>query len=639
MSGFIHFFKQFRLIFISIALLLLVYFLLRILFLVYNMDLFAGIPARQIGLDFIWGAKLDLSAMVWLNFPVFFLYVLACHFPKKKKIMLRLLLFLFLLINISAVAINVFDIGYFKFAKHRSNTDLFYVWRDSLGSLGSILTGYWPLILFFILLASGLFYVARNLFSFLPFLFKPATLVLYQCIVLAFLFFLARGWEARPLMPASPLLQVDARQLPIAQNSTGTFLYSLVHRQKQLDPKHYFSPEQLDRLISVRPYLGKNPGSGDTMLKKNVVICILESFSREFLEPGNPHKASTPFFDSLIKKSIYFPNAFANGFTSNQGIVAILGGLPAFLDEPFYYSVYANTPLNGIGNVLKDKGYRTNFLMGAGKDHFGFEKFGHMAGIDHYYGRPDFADDRFYDGNWGIYDEPFLQFGAGILAKEQTPFLAVFFTISSHEPFSIPANRKNQFSIPGQSPEQNSISYVDEAFRLFFARCRQSAWFQNSIFVFCADHYFYPGDGSGYTSVSASEIPIFIYQPQQNKAQVDSDIVSQVDITPTVLHLLNYSGSYIGFGADVLDSATGYHYALSKPGPVYQMIDKRFAIGYDPIRERTNYLYKYKTDPQLKFNLIDSEYYSEIRNNMERLLKANIQYYHQSLINRSFKYP
>jgi hypothetical protein len=131
MSGFIYFFKQFRLIFISIALLLLVYFLLRILFLVYNRDMFSGIPAKQIGLDFIWGGKLDLSAIVWLNLPVFFLYIFASYYPKKKKIILRFLLILFLLINISALALNVFDIAYFKFAKHRSNTDLLYVWKDS----------------------------------------------------------------------------------------------------------------------------------------------------------------------------------------------------------------------------------------------------------------------------------------------------------------------------------------------------------------------------------------------------------------------------------------------------------------------------------------------------------------------------
>jgi len=47
-------------------------------------------------------------------------------------------------------------------------------------------------------------------------------------------------------------------------------------------------------------------------------------------------KANTPFFDSLIARSIYFPNAYANGYSSNQGIVSILAGLPSFLDEPFF---------------------------------------------------------------------------------------------------------------------------------------------------------------------------------------------------------------------------------------------------------------------------------------------------------------
>ena len=182
------------------------------------------------------------------------------------------------------------------------------------------------------------------------------------------------------------------------------------------------------------------------MKKKNVVIFILESISRGYLLPGDPQKAVSPFFDSIISQSIFFPNGFANGFNSNQGIVSILGGLPAFLDEPFYYSVYANTPLHGIGNILEEKGYSTNFFMGAKRDHFGFEKIGRMAGIEEFYWRDQFNDENAFDGNWGIFDEPFLQYGADILSKKKEPFFAVFFKISSHPPFTIPASHKQDFS-------------------------------------------------------------------------------------------------------------------------------------------------------------------------------------------------
>lgn len=123
-------------------------------------------------------------------------------------------------------------------------------------------------------------------------------------------------------------------------------------------------------------------------------------------------------------------------------------------------------------------------------------KFCNMIGIDHYYGRKAFNDDRYYDGNWGIFDEPFLQFGIRKLNQKHTPFFSVFFTISSHPPFTIPEKYKEKFNYPGQSPAQHSISYVDYAFRQFFDSCKNTPWFKNTLFVFSADHWLGPDDGA-----------------------------------------------------------------------------------------------------------------------------------------------
>jgi phosphoglycerol transferase MdoB-like AlkP superfamily enzyme len=485
-------------------------------------------------------------------------------------------------------------------------------------------------------MSAGLIFFTKKIFSLGTQAFsKWKYIFLGQLVIIALLLLLARGIHERPLVPSTPLLQVNARQLPIAQNSINTFLYSLARKQQQLKPKKYFSRDELDRIV-VTNHVCKPERKTDSLIKKNVIICILESFSRCYLMPGDIHKANTPFFDSLIRKSIFFPNAFANGFESNQGIVSILGGLPAFLDEPFYYSVYANTPLKSIGNVLKEKGYNTNFFMGASEDHFGFGKFTRMAGIDNYYSRADFSDDHFYDGNWGIFDEPFLQYGARVLSGKQQPFLAVFFNISSHSPFTIPDIHRQQFNMPGKTPAQRSISYVDYAFRRFFETSKKSSWFRNSIFVFCADHYYYPGSGS-YDAVTGSTIPIFIYDPSADTGGINTSLISQIDITPALLSLLNYKGTYTGFGTNVFDSSKNERYVINKPGHIYQVITTDFVLGYDASGEKKQYLYRYNTDSLLKNNLLDSARYLDTGNGLERLLKANIQRYNQALIRRSLE--
>ncbi|HZE82790.1 MAG TPA: sulfatase-like hydrolase/transferase, partial [Puia sp.] len=410
----ITFFRLFRAIFLGLAFLLILHTLLRAFFVAYN-PLHSphagnGETIRVYG----WGFALDLSAIIVLNIPVFLFFFLSQYSSRSRGLLLRCSRLSFLLLNTAGLAINIIDIGYFRYDLHRSNVDLWYVLRDSASSFGSIIIQYWPLVGLFLVLVTALAWMGRKLFTESPssmMRLSPGwpALAGMQAILAVLLFAGVRGLGASPLMPMTPLLNIDPARLPQAQNSIGTLFYSLLRRQDSLKRANYFEQSELNKIAGTHFFLGGGRGVADSMQKKNVIICILESFSRCYLTPGDPMKANTPFFDSLIARSIYFPNAHANGYTSNQGIVSILAGLPSFLDEPFFYSEYANTPLRSIGNILKEKGYDTNFFLGAGKDHFGFGKFTHMAGIDHYYSRADFNDDRFYDGNWGIFDEPFLQ--------------------------------------------------------------------------------------------------------------------------------------------------------------------------------------------------------------------------------------
>ena len=633
--------RQSRIILLSIGFLVCIHFGLRIVFWMDNLSFFSPTSGEEKALILWWGLMMDLSGIILLSLPAFFFIFLSQYTLRRSHLLMFMAGMVFIALHASGIAVNLLDAGYFPFNKHRSNIDLWYVFTDSSGSFLSLLKSYWPLLLLFLLLTAGLMVFTKKLFVPQD-RYSAWYLTLYrQLLMVAVLILFVRGIEQRPLIPASPLLQISPKELPLAQNSINTMIYSCIRRQRELDPKHYFSSDSLNRIVTTNHFLKpgspKQSGQKGVLIKKNIVICILESFSGCYLRPGDPLKAETPFFDSLIRKSIYFPNAFANGFVSNQGIVAILGGLPGFLDEPFYYSEYANTPIRSIGNILKENGYNTNFFLGAGRDHFGFGKFTRMAGIDHYYSGADFNDHRFYDGNWGIFDEPFLQFGANILSGKQQPFLAVFFNISSHPPFTIPEEHRKDFNFPGQSAAQRSISYVDYCFKRFFETCAHAAWFKNSLFVFCADHWLYPGKDYPFNYVNCASIPIFIFDPSQNQGQVNETLASQVDLTPTLLDLLQYTGNYTGFGRSLLDSLHSDHYAINKPGAVPQIITKDFVLGYDISREESKYLYQYKIDSLLNTNLINNQRYDAVQKKLEKILKANIQIYHQALIRRTLE--
>jgi phosphoglycerol transferase MdoB-like AlkP superfamily enzyme len=614
---------------------------LRLGFWWYNHNLFEGLPAQEKGWVFIRGLQQDAVSLLLVNAPVILLLLIRAWLdsPRLRHTLSLFARVFFIIGNILAIALNCIDIGYYRFGRHRANLDLDYVLRDSMPSFRSVIFGYWYLLLLF----SALVYVIIRLARWLPDSAAPHDtwgrlfLFLRQAgIAAVILFSMGLIGKGRPVMPSTPLLSLPPAVLPLAQNSVLTWAYSCFHRSHELQPLDYFSDDEVLRLA---PAFGHISGSGPDARtpKKNVVLFILESFSRCYVMPGDPYKANTPFLDSLLGKSLFFPQSFANGFSSNQGIVAILGGLPALMDEPFYYSEYANTPLRSLGNILGKAGYNTNFFMGAGKDHFGFGTFAHMAGIDHSYWREDFNDDRFYDGNWGIFDEPFLQYGGRILSAKRQPFLGVFFTISAHPPYTIPAALRQNFAVTGKTPAQQAIAYTDFSLKEFFASNRDKPWFRNTIFVFCADHWLDPRDGNTpFSCLDVCTIPIFIYDPATDRRDWRQTVAGQVDIVPTILDKLGFDAFYTGFGRSLLDSTIqdSSRYVVNRPGGTYQIIDKEYILGFDVTRDKSSYLYHYSTDSACRNDLLKTGDGGPARKKLERLLRANIQSYRSALTSR-----
>jgi phosphoglycerol transferase MdoB-like AlkP superfamily enzyme len=534
-------------------------------------------------------------------------------------------------LNIPFLAINFIDLGYFRITGRRSTVDLLFVLKDSLSALPAFLKSYWYLFLLFILIMVVLTITAKRIIAKDNTRAGKTWYIAYAggLVVIALFGMMARGTAARPLFPATPLLYFDAEYQPLVNNSTFSFLYSLVRRQTQLQIKSYYTNGQLDSLFTIRrQYPHQQP-----FQKKNVVIFILESFCREELEAGNLYRAKTPFLDSIIRQSTWCSNAFANALESNHGIVAVLAGMPPLLDEPYFHSVYNDDKIRGIGTILKEQGYSTHFFMGAGPDHFGFGKFSKMMGIDHYHSGDDFNDDQYFDGNWGIYDHRFLPWGAGIIQKEKEPFLAVFFNISSHYPFKIPSELQKQFDYPGEEPFSKSVGYVDYSLRLFFDSIKNSPSYKNTLFVFTADHSIITFIKRSFNPFYSYRIPVFIFDPADPVYNNISRPVQQTDLVPTILDKLSYSGPFMSFGRSIYDTAENY--VVNNHLNIVQVTDNRYMLGFNTQTNRPAYLYSTTSDSSLKIDLLDSPQYAGIKNRLLQYDEAVVQRYNNSLIQDS----
>jgi phosphoglycerol transferase MdoB-like AlkP superfamily enzyme len=611
--------------------LMMLYFIARLCFYFFYFN--GIISGNDIWKVFYWGARMDFFILFFLNLPFLMLYFFGRrYFP---GIIFNLTGYFFCLLpNMLMLALNITDIAYFKYTHRRSNIDIVYVTGDSLPAMSSFLKQYWPLLLLFIVLVILSYRVFRKYIletRVQTTVAKSGKAVFTSFCFLLLLTFMAMGSGMKPLLPSTPLLYLKPEFRPLAINSTVTFIYSIFRKQTRLPNPGYFKASTIDSLASVRKEYAQQFGFS----KRNVVIFILESFSAELIDRNSTSKAQTPFLDSLMGKSIYCKNAFANGLESNKGIVALLGSIPPLMDEPYYYSPYSDNRFNGIGTILHQQDYSTFFFMGASPDHFGFGKWCRMLGIDNYYSEKEYGHAEHHDGNWGIYDHYFFPYAAGILRSAHSPFLAVMYNISSHPPFSIPPELKRQFTIPGQTAQQNSITYVDYSLRRFFDTIRNEPWYDSTLFVFSADHAITLDGGRRSDLYNLFRIPIFFHIPANHNGATISKVVQQLDVVPSILDMLHYNKPFMSFGQSIFREKEGF--TVNKVFDSFQYIDSSFLMGYNQGLDSVLYFYNYKNDPGLSGNLSHQEQTDEGIRQRRRQLQAFIQQFDERMTkNRLF---
>jgi len=334
-----------------------------------------------------------------------------------------------------------------------------------------------------------------------------------------------------------------------------------------------------------------------------------------------------------MQKSTVCLNAFANGHESSKGAMATLGSIPSFPDEPLFISNYSAVKMKGIGTLLREEGYDTNFFLGAEYDHFNFAKLCRMVGIDNYYSKNTYGQSGHDDGNWGIYDQYFFNYFAEVVNQKKNPFFAVLYNISSHPPFAIPADEKKRFTIPGQSAQQNSISYVDDCFRRLFDKIKNQPWFTNTIFVFCSDHTLLKNVYDKSYEYKAFHIPLFIYDPARQQQTIINSTVQQMDIVPSLLDKIHYAKPFMSFGSSFFrPEPEAKRFSIYRAGDHYQLTDSTTITGYDSHSEKIIYHYQFKTDTLLTRNLVNSGDSAILPR--QRLIRAILQRFNNSMLDQ-----
>ena len=394
------------------------------------------------------------------------------------------------------------------------------------------------------------------------------------------IFFLV--WCLYGVFSFKPLKWKDAFQLNdnfksyVALNPLQNFFTTLQFRRPSFEDvkaKAYFPLVANFLQLDSQNISDKNysrvvlPDSRALESRPNIILVICESFSMyKSSMSGNPLN-STPYFKSMCDSGLFFSRCFTPTFGTARGVFGILTGTPDVQLSEFSSRNPEAINQHTIINDFTD--YNKFYFLGGNSDFNNFE--GLVKNIEglHLYQEGSYKSPSL--NVWGISDKNLFLEAENVFSKQNKPFFAIIQTADNHRPYSIPLedndfNRRieNEDTLVKYGFESlqefQSFCYTDYCFKKLIEEGKKQSWFNNTIFVFVGDHGV-EGESSemypeAWTSgrLSDEHVPMLFYAPQLISPQKRNEVVSQIDILPTLAGMLHMSYTNTTLGRDVLHS-------------------------------------------------------------------------------------
>jgi phosphoglycerol transferase MdoB-like AlkP superfamily enzyme len=342
----------------------------------------------------------------------------------------------------------------------------------------------------------------------------------------------------------------------------GLYEFFAANRRNELDYRRNYATVPLEESMAlVRAALGA-PGEGverhvvaaRAERRLNVVLVSVESLGAEFLGRYGNRAGLTPNLDRLAGESLWFSRVFATGNRTVRGLEALTLALPPTPGQSIVRRPH-NEALFSLGSVFEDKGYDVLFAYGG---------YGYFDNMNAFFEANDYrsvdrrgipAERIAFENVWGVADEHLFdqvldEIDRGKAAHPGRPVFAHVMTTSNHRPYTYPPGR---IDIPSGTGRDGAVKYSDWAIGSFLDKARARPWFRDTLFVITADH---GANARGTTRIPIDKylIPLFVYAPGHVAPRRVDRLMSQIDIAPTVLGLLDFDYYSKFFGRDVLRS-------------------------------------------------------------------------------------
>ncbi|MCR5037672.1 MAG: sulfatase-like hydrolase/transferase [Bacteroidales bacterium] len=319
----------------------------------------------------------------------------------------------------------------------------------------------------------------------------------------------------------------------------------------------------------------------------NVIVVIMEGMSyNKTAHGGNTHNL-TPFLDSLMDRSLSFNNCYTTGTHTYCGIYSTSVSYPVI----FRNQALKRIPVlqyDGLAATLQREGYQTAYFTTHDKEFDNVAGFLSQNGVERIVSQADYPISE-VKTTLGVPDDYMFRFAMPIfdeMASNNRPFCATMMTASDHGPFYLP----DYFKPKNTELKYQMTEYADWSLRRFIEMATEKPWFDNTLFVFVADHGAVL-DSDYSIPLSYFHTPLIFYMPEHLQAALNENIASQMDIFPTVMGILGKNYVNNTFGIDLMSEERPYVYFMGDDK--YGVLDGEWLFINKPAEEQKG-LYRYQ---------------------------------------------
>ena len=368
-------------------------------------------------------------------------------------------------------------------------------------------------------------------------------------------------------------------------------------------PKGLEEPYSSDFIAALKEKREKRKQICEGASKRiDIILVIVESLSSchsQFFSGINNY---TPHLDAISKENLSFTNFFANGFTTEHGLIALfLGEVPLPIMGTVQHSAFEGFyQKESTAAFLNKVGYKTFFLTtgdlgftnkGAWLTHIGFDT---VEGAETFFYKkwPRFTFNAAPDEALFAYAVKRIE----NLNSDQRPYFMVLETVTSHLPFLDPEGRSNT--------EKAVITYVDQQLGIFYNKLEDCGFFSNGILIITSDHRIMAPLSKAeldlYGASAFARIPMVVASGGKRKGKIDASF-QQTDLYSSLKWFVSDQYAKDPWNGNFLHPEPTPPFCILKSmANDYDLVYARCGLeeGYIKLQGEGTYLYQGRINPE-----------------------------------------